>query len=100
MTIRLCEGEMMQYGIKAGEVYAVAERHNLLTDEKSYIFKDPETGFGGNMNSHIKRYHGWRGTTNDKSTEAIGVREVLSVTVQKNGLCRVKLSDDLHPDWE
>lgn len=100
MTIRLDEHEMMQYNIKVGKVYAVAERHNILDSAKGYIFKDPESGFGGNMDNHIKRYHGWRGTTNNWTKEAVGVRKVISITTQKNGLYRVKLSDDLHPDWE
>lgn len=61
-------------------------------------------GIGGNMNSSIKRYHGWRGTTNGISTTAHGVRKVLSIeeSPHKDYRDRVKivLGPDLHPDWE
>ena len=100
MTIKLNEIEMLEYDIKTGKVYAVAEIHNLLNNAKRYSFKNPDEGFSGNTNKNIKRYHGWRGTTNNWYKEAIGVREIISITEQKNGLYRVKLSDDIHPDWE
>ena len=100
MTIKLDECEMMQYNIKTGGVYAVAEISNILNGAKAYQFKSPETGFGGNMDHSVKRYHGWRGTTDNKHKQALGVREVLSITEQQNGLYRVKLSDDLRPEMK
>lgn len=45
---------------------------------------DPETnanliknGMGGNSNNFIKKYHGWRGTTDDNAVYACGVRVCL-----------------------
>lgn len=37
-------------------------------------------GFPGNSDRNIRRFHGWRGTTDDHSVDAMGVRKCLSVT--------------------
>ena len=37
-------------------------------------------GYPGNVDSSIRRYHGWRGTTNDIAVYAYGVYTVKSVT--------------------
>lgn len=54
---------------------------------------------GGNSNPDITRYHGWRGTTNDRSVEAHGVHRVLKMRLLKNGSVAVTIGRDLHPDW-
>lgn len=36
-----------------------------------------DQGMGGNSNHNIKRYHGWRGTTDDNHISAEGVRTCL-----------------------
>ena len=106
MIIRLSEYEMFDrrtnhgQGIGVGETYAVAEEENLLTGEKRYIFKEPDTGFAGNLDHTERYYHGWRGTTDNWHRMALGVFEVLSITEQKNGKYCIKLSKDLHPEWE
>lgn len=67
----------------------------------SYSLSDDiSEGWGGNMDSGIKRFHGWRGTTNNMRREALGVRAVLSVKRYRNGEYRVLLSEDQYPDWE
>lgn len=38
-----------------------------------------ERGFPGNSNPSIRRFHGWRGTTDDTHIEALGVRKCLDV---------------------
>jgi hypothetical protein len=38
-----------------------------------------EAGFPGNSDPHIRRFHGWRGTTDDRHIEALGVRRCLNV---------------------
>jgi hypothetical protein len=46
---------------------------------------DPEmvnSGFPGNSDHKVRRFHGWRGTTNDVSIEALGVRKFLGWTVR------------------
>lgn len=106
MVIRLSDYDMFDLrtngvnGLNVGDVYAVAEEDNVMTGEKRYIFKSADSGFAGNMGGSIKRYHGWRGTTNNWSIEALGVFEVLNIERQKNGKLKVTLSKDLHTDWE
>lgn len=88
--------------IRVGGVYKVMRyEHEWKDDPAQYKFlSDIETGWPGNLDSSIRRYHGWRGTTNNIYAEALGVFEVLDIVEQKNGMYRVKLSADLHPDWE
>lgn len=105
MIIRLSDYDMMGFrtnggnGLNVGNVYAVAKEENTMNGEKRYIFKSADCGFAGNMDSSIKRYHGWRGTSNDWEREALGVFEVLNIERQKNGKLKVTLGKDLHPDW-
>lgn len=108
MTIRedLRDFEITRYDDKpeVGKEYAIAERKNILSGSVSYVFRlirgDGTDGFGGNLDHNVKRFHGWRGTTNDVSKTALGVFRILSIVEQKNGLSRIKLSEDLHPDWD
>lgn len=106
MIIRLSDYDMFDFrtnggnGLNVGDVYAVAEEENVMNGEKRHIFKSADSGFAGNMDSNDKRFHGWRGTTNDWHREALGVFEVLKIEQQKNGKLKVTLSKDLHPDWE
>lgn len=88
--------------IKIGEIYKVMMFENELKDEPiTYRFlSDIETGWPGVLDSGVKCYHGWRGTENNIRKEALGVYQVLDIVEQKNGLYRIKLSADLHPDWE
>jgi hypothetical protein len=65
--------------------------------------KKVPNGIGGNLDSSQKRYHGWRGTTDNVSLYAYGVRRVEKVEMIKEAFgCEafVTLSEDLHPDWE
>lgn len=55
---------------------------------------------GGNSNPDITRYHGWRGTTNDHSVYAHGLRRVLKMRSLKNGSVAVTVGPDIHPEWE
>jgi len=84
-----------------GEIFKVLRIRNENNGAESYnLSRDTESGWGGNMDAGIKRYHGWRGTTNNRYREALGVRRVLEVKHFKNGKFAVTLSEDLHPDWE
>lgn len=106
MVIRLSDYDMLDLrtnggnGLNVGDVYAVAVEKDTMSGAKQYIFKSADSGFGGNMNRSIKRYHGWRGTSNNWSRDALGVFDVLKIERQKNGRLKVTLSKDLHPDWE
>ena len=60
-------------------------------------------GYPGNSGNIIKRYHGWRGTTQGTAIYVYGVREVLEVGELKtdergNQTLKVTLSKDLYPD--
>lgn len=91
--------------IKAGESYILTEtEHVTRTDIKPvyHLYPDNGEGIPGNMNSAVKRYHGWRGTTNDHSVTALGLRRVESIleeaTYCDDPYIKVKLSPDLAPD--
>lgn len=67
-----------------GKEYFVYGQNNIMTNEKEdFYFSNNENllndGMGGNLNENIKRFHGWRGTNNDRSTTAYSVRKCLEV---------------------
>jgi hypothetical protein len=62
-----------------------------------YLIPDCDDGIGGNSNHNIKRYHGWRGTTQDISCDAWGLRKITAI-IQRKRYIAVKISDDLLPD--
>lgn len=91
--------------IKVGDRYILIERSNIITGKTEYqLFKDNCAGIGGNMDSSIKRYHGWRGTTNDIAVYAHGLRRIERVdSIKENSVTmertvKVKISADLVPD--
>jgi hypothetical protein len=38
-------------------------------------------GWGGNMNNNVRRFHGWRGTTNGVASYGLGVRICISAQI-------------------
>ena len=68
-------------GIEAGDKVMVLEKHNENTGVTWYTVSKShaEIGYPGNMDHNERRFHGWRGTTDNVSTTACGVYEVLSV---------------------
>ena len=92
----------MRNGVKIydGQEYLLIEHSNVNTGDKWYTLDISEHAYPGNVDPSIKRYHGWRGTTNDIAVYAHGVRKVLKQTAFQNGRSRIVLSKDLHPDWE
>ena len=69
------------------------ERFHLTFDAE-----DVEHGMAGNSNRAIRRFHGWRGTTNDRSVTALGVRRVVRIRELKNGQVAVTVGRDLKPN--
>lgn len=61
-----------------GTPVLVISKENLMTGETAYELSTihAESGFPANMDSADKRFHGWRGTTNDIRVEAHGVYKV------------------------
>lgn len=85
--------------IAVGKTYILIERRNLNSGAVWHdLIEDNGTGIPGNMDGQIHRYHGWRGTTNNISTDALGCRRVEVIHQYKNGNYRITLSDDLKPD--
>ena len=67
--------------INVGDAVLVYSRENLMTGKSEWgLRKDfAETGYPGNMDSSVRCYHGWRGTTNNVSVTAHGVYKVKTV---------------------
>jgi len=85
------------------EEYVVGQRGILFItkgpagNESASLIPDNGEGISGNLDSHVCRYHGWRGTTNGFSVTASGLREVVSA--RKTRRTRVyTLSADLAPE--
>lgn len=86
-----------------GKIYMVGSNEyvgpNSLKDHlcSIYFSDDNGEGFGGNSNGNIKRYHGWRGTTDDWSFSGLGVRKCLSATISgdRSKVVRIVFGKDL-----
>lgn len=74
-----------------------ALRRGITVARYSLVFNRPD-GIGGNSNPNITRYHGWRGTTDDVSCCAHGLREIKKIRELKNGTVAVTVGPDLRPD--
>jgi hypothetical protein len=60
-------------------------------------------GIPGNLGNNIKRYHGWRGTTNNIALYAYGLRKITKVEYVDMGSSygyKVTVGKDLHPEWD
>ena len=91
--------------VAPGKTCILVGRTNIMSGAKWYELRHDTSGIGGNLNSSIKRYHGWRGTSYGISTDAYGLREILAVEVLKDDVyegrtLRVTLSKDLHSEWD
>lgn len=99
ITRDLCESD-----ITLNRAYILISCENVNTgDETWHLYEDNGEGVPGNMDASIKRYHGWRGTTNNISVYAHGLRRVLEIRSERDGadfsrLIRVKLGPDEAPD--
>lgn len=101
MIIRMSEYDAFTKGISltVGTEYIVTEKTDTTTGTVWHELREPTPGgIPGNMDASIRRYHGWRGTTNNVSTYALGLRKVEAVTTYKNGSVKVTMSDDLLPN--
>lgn len=101
MIIRIDEEDIFRNGLDLtiGTEYVVVERSNENNGAHWHeLRRHTKGGIPGNMDHNIRRYHGWRGTTNNTSTVALGLRKIVAVTKYKNGNVKVTMSDDLLPD--
>ena len=82
---------------KVGDEGCLGISYNTRGDEHLAAWLTT-AGIAGNMGDDVT-LHGWRGTTNDRSTFARGWRRVESIAPRKRGLGWVMiLSADLRPD--
>ena len=84
---------------RIGDLVTLVERINVNTNETTWNFASAD-GAPGNSDPSIRRYHGWRGTTNNSSATARGLRRVEKIQRFKNGNYAITLSEDLKPDEE
>lgn len=101
MIIRLDETDIFrtEIDLTIGTEYVLVERTNVNTGARWHELREHHKGgIPGNMDHTIRRYHGWRGTTNDISTDAMGLRRIEAVTKYKNGNVKITLSEDLLPN--
>ncbi|MCP3885797.1 MAG: hypothetical protein GY700_10040 [Propionibacteriaceae bacterium] len=71
------------------------------TEEHYHLSFDPrqiEEGMAGNSDRNIRRFHGWRGTTNDCAVTAYGVRHVIAIRTLNSGQIAITVGDDVSPD--
>lgn len=103
----LYDGEAREAAIAAddvrlptiGKLYAVATRKNVgpngARSPEGLLFNNSDeyfsAGWPGNSNPSIGRFHGWRGTTNDWSVYAFGVRRCLSVEITGDRSKKVRI---------
>ena len=98
MTIGMDDRDWFYSDVDVGDVAILVKRENILTGKKSYYLAPDHGGICSNLNSEVKRYHGWRGTTDNIRIEAMGLRQIIAAHICKNGRVRVWLSRDLYPD--
>lgn len=89
---------------KVGDEVVLVETINELTNVSTFEPRIATDGIGGNMDNNVKRYHGWRGTTNNKALFAHGLRRILKIEdvedVYNINTFKITVGKDLHTDWE
>ena len=102
LEIRLNENIFgIGYGIPqiGDEVILYSKEHLTRGWTKWGIFYGD--GYPGNMDHTVRRYHGWRGTTNDVYTEAHGLRRIISISRNKtDDGWKITVGRDPHPEWD
>jgi len=87
-----------------GKIYMVAvcqyvgPKNDLQPKYDHILFEeDNGEGWAGNSDHTVKRYHGWRGTTNDWSICGEGVRRCLSASIsgERSKVIRFVFGKDL-----
>ena len=89
--------------VKIGDEVILVERFDINRGLTQWQLRIAPDGIGGNMDGNYKRYHGWRGTTNNISITAHGLRKVIKVRDSSSDYDvyqTVTVGPDLHPDWE
>jgi hypothetical protein len=83
--------------VSTRDVSAAAMREGRDTPEY-WLTVDTPGGVPGNSRPAICRYHGWRGTTDDRELWAYGRRRILRIRTLRSGDVAVTVGPDLAPD--
>lgn len=89
--------------VKVGDEVVLVERYDSNSGTTQWQIRNAPDGIGGNMDDSVKRFHGWRGSYNNVSITAHGLRKVIKVMDKEDGYefyQNVTVGADLHPDWE
>mgnify|MGYP004677030885 CR=1 FL=1 len=112
ITETTIEENWSDLNFRKGEEVILFCRTNEMTGKEywcAYKLSEYPDGIGGNMNPKIKAFHGWRGTTNNISFHAYGVRKIEKIITSKiydkNGIFleneyKITVGKDIHPEWE
>jgi len=98
MRFIVTEMDIYRHNPKVGQLFTLVRHEDIRTGFSYYRLGGSPEGIGGNMDSSVKHYHGWRGTTNNISVEACGLRRIEKIQCCKNGNAWITVSDDLKPD--
>lgn len=85
----------------AGHIGCLGVRSHTHTGAiyEAWLTEGTIDGISGNMHPFPRRFHGWRGTTNDQMVHAYGQRKVVeSRPLTRGHGRRIVLSVDLLPD--
>ena len=88
---------------RVGQEVILIGRENVMRGGEEFTIINALEGIGGNMDSNVKRFHGWRGTTNDIALYAHGLRKITKVESVDLGAdygYKITVGKDLHPDWD
>ena len=100
-TIIVDEYRAMEENYKVGDKVLVTHMyHELVPNDEGWwdiSKKHAEEGYPGNMDHTVKRFHGWRGTYNNVSTNAMGVYEIKKVQELEDYRVKVTLG---RKDWK
>lgn len=89
---------------KIGQKVMLVERSYDNDGDVIFELRASTEGIGGNVDGRCLRFHDWRGTTNNVSIYAHGLREIIKVVDKgqdEDGdhYFKVTVGKDLHPDW-
>lgn len=96
----------LRFEPKVGQEVILVGRENVNVQRSGYekfTIVDAPAGIPGNMDHSIKKYHGWRGTTDDIALYAYGLRKILKVQAVDMGAdygYKITVGPDMHPDWD
>lgn len=97
-TYKCSEDQVQEYGLNSLEVGSpalVISLYNVETGKENYYLRFDSRavneGYPGNVNPAIRRFHGWRGTTDNIAVYAHGVYIIRWIQKLPDGGLKIKL---------